>query len=304
MTNLNRRLTELATGQLGTFSREQARTLGVSDDQLRSRVTSGFLTQPGPSVFRLPGASDSPIAALRALVIDVGGDVVASRHTAAALHGFDGYTLAAPFDLSIGRGRRVTRIGHRIHQVCELEPIDRGSESDIPVTRATRTLIELARTDSDEQIRIALDSGLRDGKLSEEALHRRIVALRRSGRYGVPTLLRVIEGKEAVTGAHSWLEREFLRIVVAAGLPRPVPQAVLTRAGDRLVRVDFHFVGTPVVVEVLGYTWHASKAQLRRDTERMNALLDRGFRPYQFTYESIVEQPARVVVDVRRALGL
>ena len=117
-------------------------------------------------------------------------------------------------------------------------------------------------------------------------------------------LLLAVEGAAAVTGAHSWLEREFLRLMESASVPLPRPQVVLTRSKDRMVRVDFHFAQTSVVVEVLGYTWHASKAQLRRDSERSNALLDAGFRPYQFTYEMLVSNPASVVADVRRALAL
>jgi hypothetical protein len=302
MTNLNRRLTTVATGQLGAFSREQAHTVGATDEQLRSRVQSGFLLQPGPNVFRLPGSSIDPLAELRSLVIDIGGDVVVSRHTAAALQGFSGYALKPPFDLSVGRHRYVSRVGHRIHQVSELELIDRTIVRGLPVTRGARTLVDLARTESEQQLRIALDDGLRDRLFTEESLHHRIVVLRRAGRYGIPALLRAIEGFEAVSGAHSWLEREFLRVVAEAGLPRPDPQVVLARAADRLVRVDFRFPCTPVVVEVLGYTWHASKEHLRRDAVRLNALLDAGLRPYQFTYEMIVEAPDCVVDDVRRAL--
>ena len=75
------------------------------------------------------------------------------------------------------------------------------------------------------------------------------------------------------------------------------------RAGDRLVRVDFRFVGSPVVVEVLGYRWHRTKEQLRRDAERTNALLADGFLPYQFSYEHVVEAPGVVVETVRAALA-
>jgi very-short-patch-repair endonuclease len=77
---------------------------------------------------------------------------------------------------------------------------------------------------------------------------------------------------------------------------------VLTRAGSRLVRVDFRFAGTPVVVEVLGYRYHRTPEQLRRDAERMNALVTDGLRPYQFSYEQVVDAGADVVEQTRRAL--
>jgi hypothetical protein len=49
----------------------------------------------------------------------------------------------------------------------------------------------------------ALDSGHRDGLFTDALLHRRIVALRRSGRYGIPKLVSVIESSELALGAHS-----------------------------------------------------------------------------------------------------
>lgn len=303
MTNLNHRLVDVATGQLGALSREQAHAVGLTDDQLRSRVQSGFLQQPGPNVFCLSGMEKSGRRRLRELLLDVGGDVAACRFSAAALHGFDGYSLRSPFDVVIGRDRQVRRTPHRIHTASTMPMIDRTVVDGIAVTRPARTLIDLARHESAPQLTIALDSALRDGLVSEASLHRRIVALRRKGVYGIPLLLEVIEGSELTRGAHSWLEREFLRVVAVAGLPRPEPQVVMGVAGTRLMRVDFRFPGTPVVVEVLGYRWHRSAANLRRDTERLNALISRGLRPYQFTYAMVTEQTEAVVGEVRSALS-
>ena len=71
----------------------------------------------------------------------------------------------------------------------------------------------------------------------------------------------------------------------------------------RLVRVDFRFPSTPVVVEVLGYHSHRTKEHLHRDTQRLNALITDGFRPYQFTYSDVVERPTEVLDQSRRALA-
>jgi hypothetical protein len=54
---------------------------------------------------------------------------------------------------------------------------------------------------------------------------------------------------------------------------------------------------------VLGYRSHRSKEQLRRDAERMNALLADGLQPYQFAYEHVVETPEVVVGTTRSALA-
>jgi hypothetical protein len=108
-------------------------------------------------------------------------------------------------------------------------------------------------------------------------------------------------------GGHSWLEREYLRLTIGAGLPRPMTQQVLSRAGNRMVRVDCRYPGSNVMVELLGYRFHRSSAEMRRDAERANALLLDGYSPYQFTYEQLAGTPAdaaAVVATVKAALGL
>ncbi len=296
----------VANGQLGLFTREQANGVGLTDAQLRSRVTSGTLIQVGTSTFRLPGAPTTAHAELLALVLDIGGEVWASGPTAGALQTFDGFALRPPFDVTTTRDRNVRRLGHRIHTTNSLDLIDRATIGGIPTTSGARTLIDLARTESIERLTVAFDSGLRDGRFNETLVHRRIVALRSSGRYGIPRLLEAIEGVDARRGGHSWLEREYLHLIASAGLPRPTTQVVLARVGqgcrERCVRVDVHFPDTPVVVELLGYRFHRTKDEMRRDAERMNALVGEGMRPFQFTYEQVVEQPAEVVATTAAAL--
>jgi very-short-patch-repair endonuclease len=164
-------------------------------------------------------------------------------------------------------------------------------------------MIELERVLGSDELASCLDSALRDGRVSEDLVHRRIAALRSSGRHGLPTLLDVLVGNEATRGGQSWLEREYLKMIAAAGLPRPETQVTLTKAGDRLVRVDCSFPGSRVVVELLGYRFHRTRAQMASDAARMNALLAEGCLPYQFTYDQVTRSPAAVIETTRHALG-
>jgi hypothetical protein len=302
MTTTNQRLAALATGQLGLFSREQANAIGVTDRQLRSRVSSGTLITTGPHSFRLPGAPITAESDLLALMLDIGDPVFAAGETAAALHGFDGFGLSAPFDLVVPRERNVRRLGHRVHSTSHLDPIDRAHVGRFRCTSPVRTLVDLARTHDHEQLMVAFDSGLRDGRFNESLVHRRIVALRTSGRFGIPKLLEAIEEHEIGRGAHSFLERRFMALIHSAGIPVPTTQEVLTRAANRLVRVDFVFPGTNVIVETLGYRYHRTTSQITRDAERMNALTHAGWAVYQFTYEQVIDDPVGVVDTLRTAL--
>ena len=267
------------------------------DDEFRSRDQSGIRTR-GIS----PLVPFHHLVDLRALIRTVGEPCWVAGPTAAALHGFDGFSLRPPFHLVIPRGRNVTRVGHIIHTTTVLPRIDRAVLDDLSVTSATRTLIDLAATESAQRLTAAVDSALRDGGTSDEFLHRRLVALRSKGRYGLPKLLAVIEGIEVTRGGHSWLERRFLELVAEAGLPLPLTQQVLGRRGTKLIRVDCRFPGTPVVVELLGYKFHRSTQQMRVDAERMNRLLLDDLYPLQFTYLDVVESEARIMATLSEGL--
>ena len=283
-------------------ARRQAHLVGVTDNQLRSRVTSGSLESLGPNAYRLFGAPRSPHAELLGLILDVGPNAYATGRTAAALCGFDTFALESPFHVVIARGRRVRRPDHHVHRSMDLDAVDLTRIDGVPSITPARALIELARTEPPTRLAAALDSGLRDRRFTEERLHERIVALRSQGKHGIPTLLAVIEGAEISRGGHSWLERRFLELAAHVGLPRPLAQQVLATSGDTIVRVDFRFPGTPIVVETLGYRYHGTRAQLQRDATRLNALLDQGLLPYQFTYDQVTGDPHGVVAQLRGAL--
>jgi hypothetical protein len=299
------RLRPVAGGQLGAFTSKQANLVGVSNRELRSRVHSGTLDKSGVRTYREPLTIPTPLAELTALVLDVQPPCWISETTGAALYNFDGgFTLRRPFHLVVPRGRSLNRQGAIIHTSNELPLIDLEQVGRLPVLSPTRILLDIANSVSVRRLTEALDGAVRDGLTSEDHIIRRLVALRTRGRRGVTNLVAALEGSEATKGGHSWLEREYLDLSSLAGLPRPTTQKVLSRAKDRLVRVDCHYPGTRVVVELLGYRWHRTKEQLRRDIERMNALILDGFLPLQFTTAQLVEDPNWVMSQVGTALGV
>jgi hypothetical protein len=223
--------------------------------------------------------------------------------TGGSISGFDGFVLAPPFELIVPRSRAPRPTGHIVHRGRDLDPLDVAVVAGLPCLSATRLIIELARAETPARLTTAIDCALRDGLTSEDFLHRRILALRQPGRAGLQRLLDVLEGSERTRGGHSYLERAFLEVVDDLGLPRPLTQQVLARRDRRLIRVDFRFPGTDVVVEVLGYRFHRSAAQMQADSERLNALILAGFRPFQFTYADVVGRSAHMVRSLARALG-
>lgn len=240
---------------------------------------------------------------LEAVVGSVDGECWVAGHAGAAILGLDGFPLKAPFDLVVPPERRLHRGEHRIHRLRSLTRLDTTTAMGLLCLSATRLLIELAATETPRRLTVALDSALRDGLTSEEFLHRRMVELRSRGRSGLDRLLAVVAGSELSRGGHSYLEREFLEVLGALGLPTPLSQQVVARRAKRLVRVDFRFPGTNVIVEVLGYQWHRTPMQMQVDSERMNRLQLDGFLGLQFTYVDVVSRSQTMISSLLEALS-
>jgi very-short-patch-repair endonuclease len=302
MTDTDRRIAAIATGQLGAFSRAQATDAGLSNRQLRSRVRSGALVQTGPNGFRVAGAPNTLESQLREVLLDIGSPIWVSDATAAALHGFPGFTLRRPFHVAVNADRNVRRNGVVVHRTGMLDPVDREQLDEIPITSPARTLIDIARHATPGQLGLAVEYAFEHQLTSEDHVHRRIGTLRSRGRYGVPTLLGVLERREITRGGESWLERRYLTLLHEARLPRPATQVVLAQRGDHAVRVDCWFEAGNVVVELLGYRFHRTRSQMNRDAARHNALIASGRAVYQFTYDQVTATPTEVVAQTRAAL--
>ena len=243
------------------------------------------------------------LQALEQLVASIGEPCWVSGPTGAAILGCDGYRLSAPFHVTVPRDRVVHRHGHFVHRARSMSKLDTTTAMGLPCLSTTRLLIDLAATESSKRLTSALDSALRDGLTSEDFLHRRLVELRSRGRAGLGKLLAVIAGSEAGRGGHSYLERAFLELMDELGFPRPATQQVLAKRQQRLVRVDCHFPGTNVVVELLGYQWHRTPMQMQTDAERLNRLQLDGFLGMQFTYTDVVTRSPRMLATLTESLA-
>src|SRR3954447_5832539 len=282
-----------------SVSRRSATTDGQRHDvSLRSRDLSGIHSR-GNS----PLVYSRNLIELGELIVSVGAPCWAYGLTSAALCRFDGYLLEPPFHLVVPGGRSVGRVGHVIHRSRDVSRLDIVKVDGIPTMSATRTIIDLAASESRERLTSAVDSALRDRLTTEDFLHKRIVELRNRGRAGLGQLLSVLEGNEITRGGHSWLERRFLVLVNQMGLPRPMTQEVVGTRKAQLIRVDCRFPGTNVVVELLGYRFHRSPMELQNDSERLNRMILDGLHPLQFTYTDVVTESPTMMTSLREALN-
>lgn len=130
--------------------------------------------------------------------------------------------------------------------------------------------------------------------------------LRRDGVAGRPGLAAVdalLDRTEGRPLGDTWLEQEAIRLIEAAGLPRPRAQVKRRTYGGGIARVDLFWDTARLVVELAGHGTHATRRQRQRDDERAARLGLRGWRVVEFTYEDVVERPGYVVEIIRKYLS-
>lgn len=302
-----RAIAERARSQLGLITSDQLRAAGLAPRTATRRVANGLLFPVGRRTYRLATAPPAPEVDVLAACLDL--DAVASHRTAAWLHRL--LVWRQQVEVTVPKGRSTRRVSTttllRVHTSTNLPPEDVVQVGAIPVTSVARTLLGLAALPPSEVSRIELVNAV------EEAVRRRVASdrwlwwlleqRRCRGRDGVTRFESVLAERASLGPTESWLEREVLRILSAAGLPLPTVQHRVRRNGAFVARVDFAYAPLDIVLEALGHVHHAARDQLSADTARASELTLLGLDVHQFTYDQIVGQPDWVVSVVGAALA-
>jgi very-short-patch-repair endonuclease len=120
--------------------------------------------------------------------------------------------------------------------------------------------------------------------------------LRNKGRYGSPRARMLLQAADE--GTRSQAERLFARLLRSAGIEGWVANFPV---GGYVV--DFAFRGSKVAIEIDGFAFHSDPEAFRTDRERQNYLILRGWTVLRFTWQDLIENPERVVAEVRRAIS-
>jgi hypothetical protein len=168
----------------------------------------------------------------------------------------------------------------------------------IPVTTPARTILDLATTVPDRQLKHALDQA----EIQELTDYPALDALARAhARHrGATRLRKLLDKHEAGTArTRSGLEIAFLELCERHGLPRPLVNGELATG----LTVDFVFAAHHVAVEADSWQWHRGRAAFERDRERDTILATKGYRTLRFTDRQIENDAAAVARALTAALS-
>jgi very-short-patch-repair endonuclease len=280
----------LAEAQQGVVSRAQLLELGLGRGAIAHRIETGALIVLRRGVYAVGHRALPPRARIVAALLDCGPGAVVSHASAAALWGIRP-PVAGPIEVVVPNSSPRIARGITIHRSRVLEPHDLTRRLRIPVTSPARTIIDIAPRLSRKQLERAISEADRLDLVSPDRLRDALDGRRRTP--GVSVLRATLDARTFRLTA-SELERLFLAIVKAAGLPLP-------ETGRRVngFVVDFFWPALGLVVEADGLRYHRTPAQQARDRLRDQAHTAAGLVALRFTHEQIAKEPAHVVAVLR-----
>ena len=226
MLMINGCIDQLARKQLGHVTHRQALDSGMSQSTFQRLRRSGRLIAVGATTYRLASAEVGPRSPVMAACLDLDG--VASHWTGGWLRGL---LPARPWvDVTVAKGRSTGGVRHRasaevelrVHTSTNLPANDVLLDGPIPVTSVARTLLDLAARVPEDlsttELREVVDAAVDRGLASDPWLWWLLAERRCRGRDGVVCFEEALAARSGLGPTESWLEREVLRILGAAGM--------------------------------------------------------------------------------------
>lgn len=294
---------EIAAEHRGLVPRDVARRRGVPDHVIERLARQGLLQRVQPCIWRITSSPPSFEQGALAAVLAAGPGACLSHRTAARLaklHQAGGFEQ---IDVTVPRGCKPRLRGVTLHRSLDLTKSHVRLIDDLPVTTIERTLADLGDVVAASRVAWTMEAALIDRLTTITRLWSLLDEIGRQGRNGRGALRQALEDwLFSDRPPDSALEIMLARVVCGHGLPAPVYQAEIRTNGALVARVDALWGNNQLIVEVDGHHFHASGAQFQRDLTRQNALVAMGYRILRFTWNDVVQRPAKVAALIQREL--
>jgi very-short-patch-repair endonuclease len=292
---VNARLSEIARGQMGLFTREQATKCGYTAAQIRRRVSTGAWRRVVRNVFSPDARARTSLWRDRARQLAVPGAVLAGP-SAARLWGMA--VPESPTYLIVDRRVRQPPNGVEIMRDCLTRTEVQTFEGMQLVTSRERTVFDCLRILDESAGLDLLDRALQQGWVTLPELGMR---LRRSvGRHGVPRALRAMS--RAASGARFSAERRAHALLRRAHITGWSANAPISDAQGVIGLGDIVFDEVKLVIEIDGLAFHVTPDRFQGDRRRQNRLVAAGWTVLRFTWRDLTERPAYVTTTVRTTI--
>jgi very-short-patch-repair endonuclease len=289
--DVQRAIARIAGRQDNVISREQLLGAGLGRGAIAHRVRTGAWQRLHNNVYLLGPAAPSLLARARAAVMSCGADAVVSHRSAAEMFGLLA-ALGGEVHVTVPGRNVAPREGVRRHRIAGFRRGEVTKMHGIPVTTVTRTICDMAGTESPREVEHAY----------QEALYRRIVTdrqiaaiLKREPRRRGARVIRALIENPTLTRSEK--ERALLRLLAQAQLPTP-----LTNVRLHGYLVDVYWPEHGLVLEFDGWQAHGHRNAFETDRKRDQVMLANGLRSMRVTDRHLTPEPVALAARIAMAL--
>ncbi len=288
----------VAARQESRVSRAQLVELGYSSDEIDGLLKRRHLNPEHRGVYALGAPPWTLKGAIWSAVLAAGDNAIVSHRSAAYL---SGYLPSVPkiesIDITITSGRSESKPGIRIHHSRLITSADIQHVGGLRVTRAARTMLDLAATVPEAEFEEAFDeavfkNGLRRAQVED-------VLARNAGAKGIRRFRDLWEAEQGNMRNRLAAEKRMALLIEAAKLGNPASNAPV---GER--RVDFLWPELRVIVETDGYGTHGKRSSFEADRARDAGLSALDYYVLRFTWRQLTSEPYFVVARLAARLAL
>ena len=282
----------IATSAHGIVTRSELLAEDVRPGQIDRRIEKGGLIPEYPGVYRAGHRARSRESDYMAAVKAGGKGAALYNHAAGNLLGLLKSPNWPPPAVLTRTERKVK--GLKSRRVRNPDARDLTVVNFIPVTTVPITLVHLAAALDDDELARAVHLAYVIYRVGPK--HVEAVLTRMPRAKGAARLRAIISGDTKTL--LSYLEKGFIAILEAAGLPLPETNRYLDGH-----YVDCRWHGMGVTVELLGFRFHNSRFSFDEMNDREREAYARGDQFRRYTYKDVCEQPERMLAELRELLA-
>jgi very-short-patch-repair endonuclease len=275
----DRVIAALAADQHGIVARPHLVQAGVTVREIERRLESGRLHGLYRGVYAVGHTVLTRQGRWMAAVLACGDCAVLSHETAAAA--WDLRRSEGRIHVTV-RGSRTAPRGIRVHRTRTLTAAEVKPHRGIPVTSIERTIIDLSRTFTADDLEPLIDNADRRGIVD-------FAPLKAARSASLSAVLQSYD--QAPT--RSELERTFRRLCKRHRIPMPETNSII----DGYL-VDFVWRQRRLIVEVDGYRFHRSRKKFESDREQDVTLGMKGWTTRRFTWRQLTTREAWVAAAI------
>jgi hypothetical protein len=238
-----------------------------------------------------------------AAVLACTDDSLVSHLCGGHLWRLDGFGPPGRIDVTVNRHTKArSKPGIRVHESKAFHLRDATTRMGVPCTGLARTLLDICAAVGDDFDALrGLDDALRRHLVSWDELWRCLVLHAARGRNGIARYRRILIKRHGKRVPDMTIAAMTLELLVDAGLAEPESEVWVL---GRRYRVDLAYPEWKIAIECIGKEGHLNDVAFEYDPIRRNALQLNGWLVIEVTWRRLIEEPEKVVAEVRKAILL